>query len=32
MDSNNFPDQVGAGEREGRIICPIVAAKHMGSS
>ena len=25
MDSNNFLDNVGAGEREGRVACPLVA-------
>ena len=25
MDSNNFVDNVGAGEREGRVACPLVA-------
>ena len=28
MDSNNFPDSVGVGEREGRIACPLVARRH----
>eukprot|EP00775_Hariotina_reticulata_P012426 gene12426-12562_t len=28
MDSNNFPGQVGLGEREGRVACPLVAAAH----
>jgi len=28
MDSNNFPGNVGAGEREARIICPLVARRH----
>lgn len=28
MDSNNFPDNVGVGEREGRVACPLVARRH----
>ncbi|KAF5830836.1 selenocysteine synthase [Dunaliella salina] len=28
MDSNNFLDNVGAGEREGRVACPLVARQH----
>jgi O-phospho-L-seryl-tRNASec:L-selenocysteinyl-tRNA synthase len=28
MDSNNFIDNVGAGEREARVACPIVARRH----
>uniref|UniRef100_A0A914XEL7 O-phosphoseryl-tRNA(Sec) selenium transferase n=2 Tax=Plectus sambesii TaxID=2011161 RepID=A0A914XEL7_9BILA len=28
MDSNNFPAQVGAGEREGRVLCPLVQRRH----
>ncbi|GFR47964.1 hypothetical protein Agub_g9769, partial [Astrephomene gubernaculifera] len=30
MDSNNFPGNVGAGEREGRLACPLVARRHFG--
>lgn len=30
MDSNNFPDNVGVGEREGRVACPLVARRHYG--
>ena len=29
-DSNNFEDSVGAGEREGRIACPLVGRLHFG--
>ena len=28
MDSNNFPSNVGLGEREARIYCPMVAKRH----
>ena len=28
MDSNNFPNNCGVGEREGRIFCPLVAQRH----
>jgi O-phospho-L-seryl-tRNASec:L-selenocysteinyl-tRNA synthase len=28
MDSNNFDAQIGVGEREGRIVCPLVARRH----
>ena len=28
MDSNNFPDNVGVGEREARVACPLVARRH----
>lgn len=28
MDSNNFPGAVGAGEREARVACPLVARRH----
>mmetsp|Transcript_27569 Transcript_27569/g.70228 ORF Transcript_27569/g.70228 Transcript_27569/m.70228 type:complete len:506 (-) Transcript_27569:1835-3352(-) len=28
MDSNNFTDNVGVGEREGRVACPLVARRH----
>jgi O-phospho-L-seryl-tRNASec:L-selenocysteinyl-tRNA synthase len=28
MDSNTFPGQVGLGEREGRVACPMVARRH----
>jgi O-phospho-L-seryl-tRNASec:L-selenocysteinyl-tRNA synthase len=28
MDSNTFPGQVGLGEREGRVACPLVARRH----
>lgn len=28
MDSNNFPDNVGAGEREARIVSELVARRH----
>jgi hypothetical protein len=28
MDSNTFPGQVGLGEREGRVACPLVARMH----
>eukprot|EP00466_Bigelowiella_natans_P008434 jgi/Bigna1/45423/e_gw1.121.3.1 len=30
MDSNNFPDNVGVGEREGRVFSALVRARHMG--
>ncbi|EFJ42488.1 hypothetical protein VOLCADRAFT_66969 [Volvox carteri f. nagariensis] len=30
MDSNNFLDNVGLGEREGRVVCPLVARRHFG--
>lgn len=30
MDSNNFVDNVGMGEREGRIFSPLVARRHYG--
>ncbi|GIL73612.1 hypothetical protein Vretimale_5501 [Volvox reticuliferus] len=30
MDSNNFLDNVGVGEREGRVACPLVARRHYG--
>ncbi|PNH00228.1 O-phosphoseryl-tRNA(Sec) selenium transferase, partial [Tetrabaena socialis] len=30
MDSNNFLDNVGVGEREGRVACPAVARRHFG--
>ncbi|KAG2486490.1 hypothetical protein HYH03_014793 [Edaphochlamys debaryana] len=30
MDSNNFPGNVGVGEREGRLACPAVARRHFG--
>ncbi|GLI64684.1 hypothetical protein VaNZ11_008038 [Volvox africanus] len=30
MDSNNFLDNVGVGEREGRVACPLVARRHFG--
>ncbi len=30
MDSNNFLDNVGVGEREGRVACPLVARRHWG--
>eukprot|EP00198_Chlamydomonas_reinhardtii_P004643 XP_001693979.1 selenocysteine synthase [Chlamydomonas reinhardtii] len=30
MDSNNFLDNVGVGEREGRLACPLVARRHYG--
>ena len=32
MDSNNFIGNVGCGEREGRVLCPIVARRHWGLS
>ena len=28
MDSNNFLDNVGIGEREARVACPLVARRH----
>ena len=28
MDSNNFLDNVGVGEREARVACPLVARRH----
>jgi len=28
MDSNNFMDNAGVGEREGRVACPLVARRH----
>ena len=30
MDSNNFVDNVGVGEREARVACPAVARRHYG--
>lgn len=30
MDSNNFLDNAGVGEREGRVACPMVARRHWG--
>ena len=30
MDSNNFIGNVGCGEREGRVLCPLVARRHFG--
>jgi len=30
MDSNNFLDNVGVGEREARVACPLVARRHFG--
>jgi hypothetical protein len=30
MDSNNFIDNVGVGEREARVACPLVARRHYG--
>jgi O-phosphoseryl-tRNA(Sec) selenium transferase, SepSecS len=30
MDSNNFLGAAGVGEREARIACPLVAARHFG--
>ena len=32
MDSNNFPDNVGVGEREGRVFSGIVSARNFGFS
>lgn len=32
MDSNNFLDNVGVGEREGRVACGMVARRHFGLS
>lgn len=32
MDSNNFVDNVGLGEREGRIACDLVRKRHYGMS
>lgn len=32
MDSNNFPQNVGVGEREGRVACPLVRRRHYGLS
>lgn len=28
MDSNNFLHNIGVGEREGRVACPMVARRH----
>ncbi|XP_053969398.1 O-phosphoseryl-tRNA(Sec) selenium transferase isoform X1 [Anastrepha ludens] len=28
LDSNNFPKKAGVGEREARIVCPLVARRH----
>lgn len=28
MDSNNFPGNVGVGEREARVACALVARRH----
>ena len=30
MDSNNFPNNVGVGEREARVACRLVAQRHFG--
>ena len=30
MDSNNFPQRIGVGEREGRLFCPLVRQRHYG--
>ena len=30
MDSNTFVGNAGVGEREGRVACPLVAARHFG--
>ena len=30
LDSNTFVGNAGVGEREGRVICPLVAARHFG--
>ena len=30
VDSNNFVDNVGVGEREARVACPLVARRHYG--
>jgi O-phospho-L-seryl-tRNASec:L-selenocysteinyl-tRNA synthase len=30
MDSNNFLGNVGVGEREARVACPLVARRHFG--
>lgn len=30
MDSNTFIDNAGVGEREGRVICPLVSRRHYG--
>ena len=32
MDSNNFVDKCGAGEREGRVFARLVAERHFGLS
>lgn len=32
MDSNNFPGNIGAGEREGRVYCSLVARRHFRMS
>ena len=32
MDSNNFVDNVGLGEREGRVACHLVSKRHYGMS
>lgn len=30
MDSNNFVDNIGVGEREARVACGLVARRHYG--
>mmetsp|Transcript_23104 Transcript_23104/g.72620 ORF Transcript_23104/g.72620 Transcript_23104/m.72620 type:complete len:621 (-) Transcript_23104:113-1975(-) len=30
LDSNTFVGNAGVGEREGRVVCPLVAARHFG--
>lgn len=30
LDSNTFPGNAGVGEREGRVICPLVSQRHFG--
>lgn len=30
MDSNNFVDNIGVGEREARVACSLVAKRHYG--
>ena len=30
LDSNNFVGNVGGGEREARVICPLVSLRHYG--
>ena len=32
MDSNNFSGSAGGGEREGRVVCPLIQRRHYGFS